>query len=383
MKSLSLFLITILTFTSVQAAHIIGGTVEYTVNSIEEDMVDIDVVFHVYRDANTNGAAFDEFIEIGLYGRGEGNNPLFNFIDLQSTNFENLQELDFSDVLECVPPSISIQSAIYRANFVFDIADNQEFVFAYQRCCRAPLTNLLVGDETGIALSVNITRAGITRLGSVRSFDNEFPASVVPAGGITFDLSIEDGLEKKYKIADALIAGGTEGVVSGDPSSCIGITPSVVNCPPPYDIPLYAPNTGSFGLGDQVNMDSITGKMYCGLISQGGHLIAVEAESFENGELLSTTRQQFVQIVSMCQSNSIIESGRMSSILYPAPATDMIYINDELTDVKIYDLTGQYMQMESTFNSNVGIDVSDFRPGVYLLIGYNQSGAKITKRFIK
>ncbi len=75
MKNLITLLLIFGSFISLQSRHIIGGTVEYAVISVVGDLVNIDVTFHVYRDATTGGAQFDQTINIGVFGKtGSGIN---------------------------------------------------------------------------------------------------------------------------------------------------------------------------------------------------------------------------------------------------------------------------------------------------------------------
>lgn len=372
------------TFLSLHATHIIGGTIEYTINSVVDDMVDMDVMFHVYRDALSGGASFDQDINIGLYGTND--NPNFNVLQIQFSLVEGVEEVDFSDLLDCVPFGVSIQSAIYRANFTFSLDDYENFVIAYQRCCRSEtVSNILEGEETGIALSLDITRAGMERVGSVKSYPNVFPVASLPAEEAYFDFSINDGLEKRYSLSHAKTAGGTDGVFGGDPNSCTGVLPDPISCPPPFEGPTYSVGSGEYGLYDEVAIDSFSGEFVSRLSTQGSYLIAVEAESYENGILLSTVYQQFLQVVSMCDPNTTVEQNitEVSQEIYPVPARDMIYINNLLSDISIIDANGIKLLAKSIINQEQGIDISDFARGVYILIGSNEEGKKITKRFIK
>ena len=373
-------------YLSLQANHIIGGTIEYTINSVVDDMVDMDVTFHVYRDAISGGAPFDQDIRIGLYGTPNNTTPNFNIIQVEFSTVEGVDEVDFSELLDCVPFGVSIQSAIYKANFTFLLDNYEDFVIAYQRCCRSgTVSNILEGEETGIALSLEITRVGMERIGNVKSFPNVFPVTNLPSEESAFDFSINDGLVKRYSLSHAKTAGGTDGVIEGEANSCTGILPDPILCPPPFVGPTYSLGSGEYGLYDEVTIDSFSGEFVSRLSSQGSYLIAVEAESYENGILLSKVYQQFLQVVSMCDPSSIIDQGvpDVSQDIYPVPARNLIYINNPLTDVSIIDATGVKQLEQSMINQEQGIDIGDFARGVYFLIGFNESGKKVTKRFVK
>ncbi len=185
---------------------------------------------------------------------------------------------------------ISMQSAEYFLNLTIDLHDYENFVFVYQRCCRTnTLFNILHGEETGIALSVELTREGIERLGLVKGFPNVFPVAVLPSAEKAYDLSINDGLTKRYSLSHAKTAGGDDGVNQGEAESCTGITRNPLTCPPPFVGPTYRNGSGEYGLYDEVIIDSISGEFVSNLSAQGSFLISLEADSYENGELLSTT----------------------------------------------------------------------------------------------
>ena len=210
MKNLITLLFIFSAYISIQAAHIIGGTVEYTINSVVGDEIDMDVTFHVYIDALSNGADFDSNIIIGLYGTSGNVGTGYNLIQETGSTVENIKPIDFSDILDCLPATISAQSGEYKVNFVFNLNDDQNFIIAYQRCCRFPLVNILQGEETGIALTLDITRAGMEREGEVKSFRDVFPFTIAPSEMKTFDFAIEDGLTKIYSLTDAFTAGGED-----------------------------------------------------------------------------------------------------------------------------------------------------------------------------
>lgn len=385
MKNLITILFILSSYISVQAAHIIGGSVEYTINSIVDDEVDIDVTFHVYRDVTTGGAQFDDMMRVGLFGK-TGSGFEYEYISSLVANPENVQMIDFGDLIDCVPAFVVMQSAEYNFNFSFNLNNYQDFNISYQRCCRTnSLFNILDGGTTGIAISLDLTRAGLERLGIVRGFPKLFPVSVLPSEENVFDFSIDDGLTKHYSLSHAQTAGGEDGVDGGSPDVCTGITPIPQSCPPPFVGPTYRLGSGEYGLYNEVTIDSITGEFVSNLSAQGAFLIAVKADSYENGELLSTVYQQFVQVVSMCDPNSVIEEDdqELRQEIYPVPAREMIYIDVPLIDIIIYDAKGTKIAAKSVFNSETGIDISNFSVGVYFLEGVDEKGLKITKRFVK
>ncbi|MFT6335364.1 MAG: hypothetical protein ACI86M_002973 [Saprospiraceae bacterium] len=386
MKNLIILLFVFCISLSLRANHIIGGTVEYTVNSVVGDFVDIDVTFHVYRDAASGGAPFDQQFRVGLHGNDSNLGTEFIAIGTEVSTPEQIENIDFSEVVECLPAFSNIQYAEYKVNFSFNMKEAQNFIVAHQRCCRSSiLSNILNSVEAGIALSVNITRDGLERIGVVKTFSNVFPVSTIPLEMKMINMSIDDGLEKRYLITNAKTAGGTDGINGGDSNSCIGVNPWPWSCTPSFGIPNYISGFGDYGLGDGVTIDSVSGEYTYKFISQGVYLVALESQSYVNDILLSTTYQQFIQVVSMCDPNSVIEQEEEDKLqkTYPVPAQAMIYIGTPLTDIIIYSARETRLLTISVFNVESGIDVGDFADGVYFLEGYNPAGEKVVKRFVK
>ena len=90
-----------------------------------------------------------------------------------------------------------------------------------------------------------------------------------------------------------------------------------------------------------------------------------------------------VQVVSMCEPNSIIEEEEILYEIYPNPAQDLIFSNTPLSGVIIYNFNGVKLLKKSKINSELGINVNSFSKGVYFLEGLNIKGEKVLKRFIK
>jgi hypothetical protein len=384
MKKIITFLFVLSSFISLQSRHIIGGTVEYTINSFGDNEVDMDVTFHIYRDVLSGGAEFDQDIAIGIYGNDGVSMSNYNFIRVRNTFPANIGPIDFDEILECVPTSVSFESAEYTINFKFDIEDYQLFKVVYQRCCRSDaVVNIQNGGETGIAITAAITRAGIMRLGTVKSFSNIFPATIPPNKEATFNFSINDELSRTYSLTSALTSGGIDGVNGGDPESCTGIVPSPYYCYPPYQSAAYIGGFGEYGLAEQVFLDSISGDYTVDFNIQGPYLVAIEAKAYDGEELLSTIYQQFVQVVTKCDPSNVVAHRDLSLEIYPMPTHGMIYIANPLTDIIIYNAQGARILTKSVFTTEFGIDVSNFSEGVYFLEGNDASGKKVIKRFIK
>lgn len=84
---------------------------------------------------------------------------------------------------------------------------------------------------------------------------------------------------------------------------------------------------------------------------------------------------------SMNCSLSVNDTNKREVMLYPNPAKDLINFSEELSNVKISDVSGKTIkQINTTVKS---IDVSRFAKGIYVISGTLRSGEVITKKIIK
>lgn len=84
---------------------------------------------------------------------------------------------------------------------------------------------------------------------------------------------------------------------------------------------------------------------------------------------------------SMNCSLSVNDTNKREVMLYPNPAKDLINFSEELSSVKISDVSGKMIkQINTTVKS---IDISRFAKGVYVISGTLRSGEVITKKIIK
>jgi hypothetical protein len=81
------------------------------------------------------------------------------------------------------------------------------------------------------------------------------------------------------------------------------------------------------------------------------------------------------------------ESGPGSLVsLFPNPANDLLYLKSdyELSNVTIYDMVGQMIKhVDVERHSNISLDISDLRNGVYVLKVKTVSGASSSSKFVK
>ncbi len=80
----------------------------------------------------------------------------------------------------------------------------------------------------------------------------------------------------------------------------------------------------------------------------------------------------------------ITSKEKLDILLYPNPARDNLKIGmlEEMNDIKIFNNTGQLVYHKQADNNSVTVNVSSFRPGMYMVQARTENGI-ITERFLK
>ena len=71
----------------------------------------------------------------------------------------------------------------------------------------------------------------------------------------------------------------------------------------------------------------------------------------------------------------------------PNPATSQLIIENaelKIKEIEIYNTVGEIVfSQTSNLKSQISVDVSQFRPGIYFTIVTNQAGNKVTMKVVK
>lgn len=363
------------------AAHILGGTMSYEVTSVVGGNTTLAMTMSIYRDANSNGATFDSPATIGVFGLTNGAN--YEFLQTFSVEPNSVESLDFGADQECAFPDIIVELGTYVFEVVVPTTEYAQVTVAYQRCCRGPsIVNLAFPEETGIVISVDITEAGLAQVGEVMSFSNLYPLRSLPNESKQYDLAIDGDTEVRYELVPAQVAGGIDGVLSGDPTGCMGVTPDPQTCPPPYDNATYVQSdTSPFGFSGVITLGEEDALMDINISQVGLYVISVKATHSLDGQVLSRMYQQFTHTVTPCvlgvQDDSV--GGLIS---YPSPVRDEIYISVDAVSIHFYDFAGRLIKGIRDYTADQPIDVSDMRNGVYLGKGISAEGHSLSFKFI-
>ncbi|MDL2228411.1 T9SS type A sorting domain-containing protein [Odoribacter sp. OttesenSCG-928-L07] len=79
--------------------------------------------------------------------------------------------------------------------------------------------------------------------------------------------------------------------------------------------------------------------------------------------------------------NSIPATANQTIKIYPNPASDVLKISDiNISKVEVYNITGQLVY--SNIGNVTSINVSDYNPGVYTLVIFDESNVKHAKKFV-
>ena len=291
----------------ITAKHIIGGDVTYS--CINRDTINNTVTFAVefimYRDCNDpTGADFDSNAEFGVW-RQQGTSWVFVKKTAQ-LNFRNRQSVTPSgNTCLIIPPNVCVEKASYEFNVTLDVI-NQNYLIAYQRCCRnTTITNIIDPGGTGAVFSVEITPTAQNTCNNSPRF-NDFPPIVICADfEIDFDHSATDadGDQLVYGFCTPISAGGQNTM---EPGRCDFVQPNPTICGPTnfsdvrYLLPRYSTD-------DPIGGDpTVTLNVNSGLISGipntlGQFVVGVCVQEFREGELIGVIRRDFQFNVTTCE----------------------------------------------------------------------------------
>ena len=150
-----------MTVSNVFAAHIVGGDVTYRFLSFNQDssVVTFEITVTMYRDALGGGAGFDaaDQTSFGVFRRRpQGDWVLVE--DRRGVGPQGIRPVPPND-LDCVEEptnQVEVEQGFYRFN-VDLVVNDQDYMIAYQRCCRnESIANIRLPGDTGAVFDVII-----------------------------------------------------------------------------------------------------------------------------------------------------------------------------------------------------------------------------------
>ncbi len=286
---------------SVDAAHIVGGTLTYDCISVSNNLATYVITCELYRDTKSNGAGFDDPANFGVYiQNGSGGWDFYDVIT--GIDLGQVVEIGFEDDICVDEPSddVGVESGTYTFTLGLPVS-NMAYMISYQRCCRNnSISNISSPGSTGIALTIEISPEA-QQFCNDSPIWNEFPPIFICNGKtLSIDQSAtdSDGDSLVYRFCSPLAAGGTDGSTTpGNASGCEGVTPSPIICGPPYDpvnfiAPLYSPQ---FPLnGDPlVNIGLMDGFINGVPNISGQFSVGVCVEEYRNGIKIGEVKRDF------------------------------------------------------------------------------------------
>jgi len=278
-------------------AHLVGGDATYEFVRFNADSTEVTfrINFNLYRDRIGGGAELDRFENFGVYRQL----PDGSWVSVQSFNairgqLEIIPGIDEPCREEPPPSVVSVETARYQETITLPVID-QNYLIAYQRCCRNDGINNIFGDETGAVVDLLISPLA-QRTGNNSPTFNEFPPIFICAGfpiNVSQQCTDTEGDEIRYSFCTPLSAGSA----NFNPTNlCDSPVPDPDSCPPPFEEVVFRPGFSNLAplAGNPVVQINSTSGLITGTPEVGGlYIISVCVEEFRNGELLSTLRRDF------------------------------------------------------------------------------------------
>lgn len=366
--------------------HIIGGEMYYKCmgTSSGGSVINYEITLIVYRDGfDPTAATFDNPAFIGIY-RGSGNQ--YSLIGTDQDLRVSLTEetaVTISSGIECLAPpnDIKVFKGVYRFNISLPKLTNENYLIAYQRCCRDnQIFNIISAERTGAAYFVEITPEAQNTCYNSAVFKDQPPIVICLDEDVRFDHSVidmeADSIE--YGFFNPFTAGGR---AMGDPDrfSCVGVTPRPSLCPPPYRKVNFNQPTFTFQQpiqGDPpLTIDSKTGELFVHPTLTGRYVVGVYADSYKNNVFLGRIYRDFQFYVAVCdptvkvsiQSDSISPDGAYVFKRCMDQSIDLI-CNSDPTYIVSYDWE---------INTSTGDNINAKGQTVNLELPYGEHSGKL------
>lgn len=270
--------------TQLYASHIVGGDMYYDClggNTYR-------ITLKIYRDCLSDGADFDPLLPVTVF---DGLNIQIDHFTIPFPGSTTLDVL-FENPCITLPGDICVEEAIYQKTVTLPDSPSG-YTLSYQRCCRGPeVVNLNDPDDEGLTLQIDIPPAILATCNNSARFINYPPLVLCSGQEVEFDHSAidPDGDLLVYELCSPF-SGGSSVFPAPDPSS-----------PPPYDPVVWAPGISAddpFGDGD-LTIDPVTGMVTALPEAPGLYAVGVCVNEYRDGNLISTSRRDFLFKVVNC-----------------------------------------------------------------------------------
>ncbi|MBL0314610.1 MAG: PKD domain-containing protein [Flavobacteriales bacterium] len=285
MRQIFVVLILVSATFSLNASHIIGGSIHYEIISGN----DYEVTLTLYRDCSSS-TEYDDPASIGVFN--SAGTLVYNLeIDFHDSIVSSVETESYNACF-MAPLGLCVEEAIYVGTVSLPpIAGG--YTLTYQRCCRNfSIVNVPTGTDVGITLTTDIPGTELTTINANPEFATHPPLVVCLNAPFVFDHSAfdVDGDQLVYEFCEPLNTN-----VSG----------SYINPPgaPPYNGLSYNAGYSSvypIDASPAFTIDPATGLITGTPTSLGQYVFGVCIHEYRNGILINTTNRDFQLNVTTC-----------------------------------------------------------------------------------
>ena len=295
-------------YSTLQAAHIIGGVITYECLSTGKYRF----TMKLYRDCAGGGAPYDSgpgapFAGTVTVYQGNSTSPL-RTLDLAAPTITNILP-NLSNPCLIAPPNVCVEEGIYVFNLDLPVS-TQSYHIIYQRCCRNnTITNIVMPGATGATYYIELTPKAQQLCNNSPVFDNFPPIVICTNEPIDFDHSATDadGDQLVYELCTPFDGGGTD---QNNYTAPNGVAPNP-DLPPPFPPVTYLAPLYSFmnplASNPPLSIDNGTGFLTGIPNITGQFVVGVCVKEYRNGELLSEVRRDFQFNVAQCDPTVVAD----------------------------------------------------------------------------
>lgn len=305
-KAIIFFLIIFLAGISSFGAHLKGGWIQYTYlgPGAAANTSKYQITIRQYISCNSNSGQRDADVYLGIFNGAS--NVLVQQLTVPLTRTDNPNKKDFSP---CITPTPLPGSVCYLIDVYVATLDLPNIAAGYsltvQRCCRITFIKNLVDptDDYGISYTARIPG----NINGTDYFNNSSPVfaqkdTVMVCFNSPFTLDFgatdADSDSLSYGFCTGLHGGFNN---RGNPTDPQAARPNPPSNPPYNPISYSSGFSGSSPMGPGVTIDPFTG-LISGIAPSvtGDYVIAVCANEFRNGVLISSTKKEIHVAVANC-----------------------------------------------------------------------------------
>lgn len=293
MKNFYLLIACLLLSSLSYATHIVGGSISYEHIGNNEYVISLEVLRDCYNAAPAT--YFDDPASIGIF---DSNNNLVTSLGdagqllIPFTNDDTIST-DVPNSVCDYGTTICIHKTVYTTNVTLPPSAGG-YTLSYQRCCRTSVIQNIIDPSSAGMSFFTFINPGIPNSAPV--FNNEIPAAVYINSPFYYDASATDadGDSLVYKLVSPFNGADTDNPQPQPPLN------------PPYDEIGFAPPftlDNMLGGNYPMTIDPQTGQITAIPSALGAFQIGYAIEEYRNGELISSTRREFIFSVILGEQN--------------------------------------------------------------------------------